>query len=200
MATGKKEVAKASKNYTSNRKEQEGVAKGMTPPPGNLPVRGTRSNNASLGIDSDTVMGISNAVSPSGTSGTTTNTGMKQRAVSLDDNYGPQKVSGRIGTVGSREAMTVGPKANRGEFGTSALSGGHKEGSTMETLGAGSRAKGTASMETGIPGQSGSMAQARKGLRSGGDGQTSASQPTGAMNKSMAKARGALKQSGSGDE
>lgn len=140
------------------------------PVDGNKKDFGGKSSNASLGIDPTVALGgkvkaASNSLANGGG-----NVGQKERKASLDDNYGAQGFSARKGTQGAREDMTIGPAADRGEFGTSAKSGGHAEGSTSSTFGAGSRNKGTAGGDSGTPGQTGSMAAARRGLNSGNKG------------------------------
>lgn len=174
------------------KKETKSGGKVLSVPAGNS-VAGKhlgKSSNAGLGIDAGVASGVSNAASSHG--GGTTNVGSKQGQSSLDDNYGPQSYSGRMGTQGSREDMTIGPPKNRGQFVGGTTGGGGREG--VDAYGSGSRKKGTASNETGTPGRSGSMLLAKAGLNGGtGGGQTSPTQPTGAVSKSMAKARSGLK-------
>src|SRR5712664_4877144 len=93
-----------------------------------------RSSNASLGIDSDVADGRGVAVSNTNY-GSAQNVGAKEgmssnRNLGLDDEAVPE------GTVGARENMDYGPtdagrgtQMQRGNFGVSAKSGGHDEGS-----------------------------------------------------------------------
>lgn len=150
-----------------------------------------RSSNANLGIDADTAMGVANAVS-SGNYGGQLNVGAKETK-SSNKGVGLDADTVAVGTVGARENMGgYGPADDRGEFGTSALSGGHKEGSTAESLGSGARAKGTGSSETGTPGRSGSMLFAAKGLSQTSSGPSFKAQPREAATKSMADAESGI--------
>lgn len=125
-----------------------------------------KSSNAELGIDADVCAGRSEAVS-------NTNYGSAQNVGAKEGQSSRAKLGydepWAKGTVGATENMGgYGPTADdRGEFGTSAKSGGHAE-MGPSIYGSGARVKGTASESGGAPGQTGSMAMARKGL--GGSG------------------------------
>lgn len=138
-----------------------------------------RSSNAGLGIDAEVAAGRGDARSNTNY-GSQLNVGAKE-GKSSNANLGYDE-PWAAGTVSATENMSgMGPRPDqRGQFGTSALSGGHQEGSTSETLGSGARAKGTAGNESGTPGRSGSMALAMKGL-SGGSGPSFRGQTRGPL-------------------
>ena|SRR5579859_2141395 len=151
-----------------------------------------RSSNASLGIDADVAAGGRGAAVSNTNTGGAQNVGNKEMNSSRKNlGYDEPWAEGTVGatTAFRQYGSSAGAiKADeRGQFGETALGGSRKEGSTDATLGSGSRAKGTAGNETGTPGQSGSMAMAKKGL-SGGTGPNFNEQTSGQLNYSRGKA------------
>ena len=147
-----------------------------------------KSSNAGLGIDPNVARGVGNAVSNTNTGGAQ-NVGSKEgkssnKSMGYDEPWA-------TGTVGATENMGgYGPRPDdRGQFGVAVGSGGHKEGSTSDTLGSGARAKGTASDSGGRPGQTGSMAMAFSGLsgKGGSNVSTNTSAPL-TIDRAKAKA------------